>query len=445
MRFSLGRVFDTRRTYPHVWTLTRLHPERSNTVEDQNAVEDQVDSDRPVANDPLAQKQEARPRRTSVTLALDGATAAALDHEAATQGLPDRRSVVRQAVEQYLLSQTRRRELAKDERAVRKGFATGGREIFEAESSGSTSYRCQVSAREVNAPIKPRKALWVRLLHAFDEPLFPGRPRQDVYIQRHLLPWLIEALQGAEAALQEDVRQRRAAAQALRAALPKEQQELQRQIRARYVQRYSQKRVTIASTLASRHRARAQAYGQTEHFTTWEWLDLCDGFNFRCPLCGADEPLTPHHGVPLSEGGGNDIGNILPLCEGGHSLVHWNGAEYASGWMARQQALCREVTPGSVVEYRPANPFHDALSAIMRGVVVSVTEPAPSSPLDSSMHDSDLRCVLAAEGTRVRPWFPAQAQVRFLGQSDEYACDLDTLTKLEPGEYDPEQDAWLAH
>lgn len=216
------------------------------------------------------------------------------------------------------------------------------------------------------------------------------------------------------------------------------------------MQRYSQVQVTMASNLASRHRARARAYGQTEHFTPWEWLDLCDGFNFRCPLCGVDEPLSPHHGVLLSEGGGNNIDNILPLCEDCHGLVHWTGAEYTSGWMARQQVLRREMTPGSVVEHRPANSFYDAPSAMMRGVVVSVAEPVPCSPLDntsldSSMDHGSLRRVLAAEGTRVRPWFPAQAQVRFLGQSDECACDLDTLTKLEPDEYLAEQDAWLAH
>lgn len=46
-----------------------------------------------------------------------------------------------------------------------------------------------------------------------------------------------------------------------------------------------------------------------------EWLELVSQYQGRCAYCGrSDLPLTRDHVVPLSGGGSNGIGNILPAC-----------------------------------------------------------------------------------------------------------------------------------
>jgi 5-methylcytosine-specific restriction endonuclease McrA len=62
------------------------------------------------------------------------------------------------------------------------------------------------------------------------------------------------------------------------------------------------------------HRRRARQVGSGGSYTTAEWLALCAAYGNRCLACGAAGPLTVDHIVPLASGGGNDIGNIQPLC-----------------------------------------------------------------------------------------------------------------------------------
>lgn len=49
-------------------------------------------------------------------------------------------------------------------------------------------------------------------------------------------------------------------------------------------------------------------------FTVSEWRALLDKYEHRCLWCGASRNLCADHVIPLSQGGGNTIDNIQPLC-----------------------------------------------------------------------------------------------------------------------------------
>ena len=60
---------------------------------------------------------------------------------------------------------------------------------------------------------------------------------------------------------------------------------------------------------------RSREHGQA---TAWRWSDftrIARRFDYRCAYCGTKpERLDPEHVVPLSRGGHNGIGNLLPTC-----------------------------------------------------------------------------------------------------------------------------------
>jgi 5-methylcytosine-specific restriction endonuclease McrA len=61
-------------------------------------------------------------------------------------------------------------------------------------------------------------------------------------------------------------------------------------------------------------RRRARLISAAGSFTTAEWLELVEQYGGRCAYCGSSGPLVIEHRIPLSRGGSNDIGNILPAC-----------------------------------------------------------------------------------------------------------------------------------
>lgn len=48
--------------------------------------------------------------------------------------------------------------------------------------------------------------------------------------------------------------------------------------------------------------------------TLTEWQEKIALFGGCCAYCGEAKPLTQDHKVPISRGGTNDIGNIVPAC-----------------------------------------------------------------------------------------------------------------------------------
>lgn len=71
---------------------------------------------------------------------------------------------------------------------------------------------------------------------------------------------------------------------------------------------------------ASFHRRRVLSHG--ESFTAKQWTQLLGEYGNACAYCGASGPLTADHRVPLSRGGRNVIGNIVPACKSCNSRKH---------------------------------------------------------------------------------------------------------------------------
>ena len=61
-------------------------------------------------------------------------------------------------------------------------------------------------------------------------------------------------------------------------------------------------------------RRRARKLGAGDSFTTVEWIQLLQRWNWTCAYCGERGSLQPDHRIPLARGGSNSIANILPAC-----------------------------------------------------------------------------------------------------------------------------------
>jgi len=68
---------------------------------------------------------------------------------------------------------------------------------------------------------------------------------------------------------------------------------------------------------------RARKAGADGHHTLAEWRTLKVIFDYRCAYCGRKpKKLTQDHITPLSKGGSDDIGNIVPACQSCNSIKH---------------------------------------------------------------------------------------------------------------------------
>ena len=160
-----------------------------------------------------------------------------------------------------------------------------------------------------------------------------------------------------------------------------------------------------ATTLATRHRGRAQRIDLTEHFTAWEWLDLCAQSEFRCVSCDALANLEPHHRKDLSTGGSNTIDNIEPLCRCCHRGVALETHELAELWWHQQQKLYQSFEVGERVQRKTKTPDS------RRGTVVELLEPLRSDVLPHfcmSPYDGEKEIWLPAS---TPGWANAQARV----------------------------------
>lgn len=72
----------------------------------------------------------------------------------------------------------------------------------------------------------------------------------------------------------------------------------------------------------SSHKAKRRANELVGKFTESDWKRLVNYYRGRCAYCGNESVLTVDHVVPLSRGGTNYIGNLLPACQSCNSSKH---------------------------------------------------------------------------------------------------------------------------
>ena len=74
-----------------------------------------------------------------------------------------------------------------------------------------------------------------------------------------------------------------------------------------------------------RSRGRSRFPGRRDpEFMAW-FREMCGIRYYNCKVCG--ERAEPHHVVSVGAGG-DDIGNVVPLCRPCHREVHDNGREW---------------------------------------------------------------------------------------------------------------------
>lgn len=78
-----------------------------------------------------------------------------------------------------------------------------------------------------------------------------------------------------------------------------------------------------SSAAMNLRRARVAEVGGS--YTPQEWEALKAHFNYRCLMCGQQEPtikLTVDHVVPIVRGGANSLDNLQPLCKSCNDRKH---------------------------------------------------------------------------------------------------------------------------
>jgi 5-methylcytosine-specific restriction endonuclease McrA len=71
-------------------------------------------------------------------------------------------------------------------------------------------------------------------------------------------------------------------------------------------------------------------------FTEADWADVLDLFGHKCAYCGKDGKLHQDHFVPVTRGGGYELGNIVPAC---HSCNSRKNAKDPLAWLGLRRWL----------------------------------------------------------------------------------------------------------
>jgi 5-methylcytosine-specific restriction endonuclease McrA len=83
-----------------------------------------------------------------------------------------------------------------------------------------------------------------------------------------------------------------------------------------WVRKYNKRPYVKEKNSVRKHKRRTIKSNCNGSHTIQEWLDKKAQYNDRCAYCGKNKPLTKDHIIPLSKGGSNNIGNIVPACMG---------------------------------------------------------------------------------------------------------------------------------
>ncbi|HEX8465350.1 MAG TPA: HNH endonuclease signature motif containing protein [Abditibacterium sp.] len=148
----------------------------------------------------------------------------------------------------------------------------------------------------------------------------------------------------------------------------------QNSLRRSYIEKLSPEIVERACRKANWHKARAQKLKRTEHFTAYQWLDLCEARGWQCAYCRRKMLLEPHHRLELHKGGANSIDNIEPLCYDCHRAVHEWPDDVSDAWMSFQAELLRhfEVVAAEMGQVRLSHGTREENQRRGRGILLEL-------------------------------------------------------------------------
>lgn len=95
--------------------------------------------------------------------------------------------------------------------------------------------------------------------------------------------------------------------------------------RAEYTRQW--RKLNPASTRSSKYKRRVRELQGV--LSERDWSRTLNRFDHRCAYCGRKGRMTVDHVVPLSRGGRNAVGNVLPACRQCNSSKH---ARFLSEW-----------------------------------------------------------------------------------------------------------------
>lgn len=323
-------------------------------------------------------------------------------------------------------------QLATETRKQKRAFDfENERLIFVQEDEGSGKRVFSVSLFEIASKNNPLKQVRIRNYWKTEGDIL--YPIDILTVPRSWVKWLIEALQNAEKAALDEASRNRRRAQEKRSSRNLEEIAREKELRELYIERYSKERVARAKMLSGRHQIRAVRREQTEHFTAWEWLDLCAKYDFGCACCGLKVQMEPHHKVELSQGGYNTIDNIEPLCRECHKAINPISEERVQSYLLKQQRLLEIFKSGDRVraKYSP------------KSRVGTITELLPLKP---NLNSAWPKIEKDDKGNIHRFWTrweerlsSAQAHVIWSGKTRraaaERTADLEDLVKIEEEDF----------
>ena len=309
----------------------------------------------------------------------------------------------------------------------KKLAATDDRLMFSCEEEFRGQV-CSVSLSETRSKSHPTKN--IRIRSYWQTPQGILSPIGALTLPRSCALWLADALQKADLAAQAEATDNRRRAQRERASRSPQEVAYEKEMRSLYIERYSKEKVNAAKILETRHRGRARKYNLTQHFTAWQWLDLCAESNFSCVCCGLKVNLEPHHKREMSQGGSNSIDNIEPLCHECHAAIYPIRQDRVQCHLLKQRHLLETFKIGDKVRRSSKARF---------GTIVELLPLEPNKNLAWPMIKLD------ANGNVHRNWLwwedklnKAQARVLWPGKGRgapyEEAVDLEEITIVESAE-----------